>query len=474
MQPVSSETEAVPRQWSARRLAAVIVNWLRTDLFLRTDSGPVGARKILLATGCLIAATAISLVRTLGPGGSLNTVWIEDAKFLLNQGLNMPAWQAIDSPISSYYQEPARLITEGALHVFPLSWVPGVMSIAAAAEYAMYGLVAYIASGPYLRSPWLRLLIAAPVCAMPLAYTQVNNDLVTVQFLGLYGAFWTVLWLPGTRAGKILSPLVMATVSWTAVLSVFVLPLLLARFIVDRSKNTWALAVVWATGVLLQFSLTLEGTGHHNQYGDNGLFWVLRHYLTRVIPRAMFGERSLGGAGVNYRGYGSPLHVINHHAHDALIAGAWLIVLLVIAIAATRFTDPNWSLAVVAALFSVGIFIEENLINMPVVQSRYVIAPAMLLYTAIVALLRPREPKEAPAALTVSRAVRWLPVAGFAVLLVVAVTLNFRVTNGRTTSPTWTSVVASATRACASSPHITAYTFVHEWWWVTIPCDKVG
>jgi hypothetical protein len=459
------------------------MNWLRTDLFLRTDSGPVGWRKILLATGCLIAATAISLVRTLGPG-SLNTVWIEDAKFLLNQGLNMPAWQAISSPISSYYQEPARLITEGALRVFPLAWVPGVMSIAAAAEYAMYGLVAYIASGPYLRSPVLRLLIAAPVCMMPLAYTQVNNDLVTVQFLGLYGAFWTVLWLPGTRAGKILSPLVMATVSWTAVLSVFVLPLLLARFLVDRSKNTWALAVVWVTGVLLQFSLTLEGTGHHNQYGDNGLFWVLRHYLTRVIPRAMFGERSLGGAGVNYRGYGSPLHVINHHAHDALIAGAWLIVLLVIAIAATRFTDPNWSLAVVAALFSVGIFIEENLINMPVVQSRYVIAPAMLLYTAVVALLRPRVPREVPAASTastaarwipsVSTAVRWLPIAGFTVLLVVAVTLNFRVTNGRTTSPAWTSVVASATHACASSPHITAYTFVHEWWWVTIPCDKVG
>ena len=72
-----------------------------------------------------------------------------------------------------------------------------------------------------------------------------------------------------------------------------------------------------------------------------------------------------------------------------------------------------------------------------------------------------------------STAVRWLPVTGFAVLLVVAVTLNFRVTNGRTTSPPWTSIVASASRACATSPHVTAYTFVHEWWWVTIPCDKV-
>jgi hypothetical protein len=476
MQPVSSETEAASRQRGARRLSAVIVNWLREDLFRRTDSGPVGWRKILLASGCLAAAVAISLSRTVGPGGSLNTIWIEDAKFLLNQGLNMPAWQAIAAPISSYYQEPARLITEGALRVFPLSWVPGVMAIFAAAEYAMYGLVAYIASGPHLRSRWLRLLIAAPVCAMPLAYTQVNNDLVTVQFFGLYGAFWTVLWIPGTRAGRVLSPVVMATVSWTAVLSVVVAPLIVARLIVDRSKNTWCLAILWLTGVWLQFSETILGQGHHNEYGDNGLFWVLRHYLTRVIPRSMFGERSLGGAGVDYRGYYASLHVTNHHAHDALIVGAWLIVLIVIAIAATRFTDPNWTLAVVAAVFSVGVFIEEMLINMPVVQSRYVIAPALLLYTAIVALLRPR-PVPAAAGVSssgVSKAVRWLPVAGFAVLLAVAVTLNFRVTNGRTTSPPWTSVVASATRACATSPHVTAYTFVHEWWWVTIPCDKVG
>src|SRR5580704_15512222 len=133
MQPVSSETRTVPRQWGARRLSAVIVSWLRTDLFRRTDSGPVGWRKILLAAGCLVAATAISLSRTVGPG-SLNTVWIEDAKFLLNQGLNLPTWKAISAPISSYYQVPARLITEGAVHIFPLSWVPGVMSISAAAQ----------------------------------------------------------------------------------------------------------------------------------------------------------------------------------------------------------------------------------------------------------------------------------------------------------------------------------------------------
>jgi hypothetical protein len=333
----------------------------------------------------------------------------------------------------------------------------------------MYGLVAYIASGPYLRSRWLRLLIAAPVCALPLAYTQVNNDLVTVQFFGLFGAFWTLLWRPGTRAGKILSPLVMATVSWTAVLSVVFFPLVIARLAVDRSKNAWCVAILWASGVWLQLSETVLGETKHDQYGENSPLFIVKNYAARMVPRALFGERSLGGPGTNYRGDAVPLHILNADAHNALIIGAWLIILLVLVLAATRFTDPNWTLAGVAALFSFGIAVDETLVNLPVVQPRYVVAPAMLLYTALVALMRPRLPDGTTRARTV---VRWLPAAGFAVLLLVAVTLNFRVTNGRSTSRSWTNVVATAEHVCAA-PGTTAYTYVHEWWWVTIPCSRV-
>jgi hypothetical protein len=467
MIPASGQTGTNSPAQGPRRFARLFVSWLRTDLFRRTESGPVGYRKMLLAAACVIAAAAISLSRTVG-AGSLNTVWIEDAKFLLSQGLNEPFLKALREPISSYYQEPARIFTEIAIH-FPLTWAPGVMSVFAALEYAMYGLVAYIASGPYLRSPWLRLLIAAPVCALPLAYTQVNNDLVTVQFFGLYGAFWTLLWIPGTRAGRIASPIIMATVSWTAVLSIVFFPLVIARLIVDRSKNAWCLAILWASGVWLQLSETILGRSHHDQFGLNSPLFVLQNYVARVVPRALFGERSLGGAGTDYRGYHIPLHVLNWGAHDTIIVCAWVVVLGLAALAAIRFTDPNWTLAGVAALFSVGIFIDELTVNTPVVQPRYVVAPALLLYTALGALLRPR----AGAGTSRARsAVRWLPAAVVAVLLVVAMTLNFRVTNGRTTSPSWTSVVASATSACAL-PRVSAYTFVHEWWWVTIPCYKL-
>jgi hypothetical protein len=460
-------TTAVPAQQGPRRLAAVVYSWMKKDLFLRTASGPVGWRKILLAVGCVVVATAISLSRTVG-AGSLNTIWIEDAKFLLKQALNNSFWTVLQAPISSYYQEPARVFTEIAIQ-FPLSWAPGVMAIFAAAQYAMYGLVAYIASGPYLRSPWLRLLLAAPVCAIPLAYTQVNNDLVTVQFFGLFGAFWTCLWLPGTRAGKILSPLVMATVSWTAVLSIIFAPLIVARLIVDRSKNAWALAILWASGAWIQISETVLGTSTHSYSHSNGLYFMLKNYVVRVLPRALFGERSLGGPGTSYTGGAAPLHITSAAGHDALIVAAWVIVAAVIALAASRFCDPNWTLFGVAAVFSVGIFCEELFINTDIVQPRYVVAPALLIYTALVALLRPRLQEGAARA---RAAVRWLPAAGFAVLLVVAVTLNFRVTNGRTTSPAWTSVVATARSDC-TMPGVSAYTYVHEWWFVTIPCGKV-
>ena len=462
---------APPRPGSAGsrlgRSVAVAVDWLRSDVFLRTESGPVGWRKILLALACVIGGAAVSLSRTVGPG-SLNTIWIEDAKNLLSQALNSPFTQTVKTPICGYYQLPARVITEIAIR-FPLSWVPGIMSAAAALQYAVYGLVAYIASGPYLRSPWLRLLIAAPVCVIPLAYTQANNDLVTVQFIGLYGAFWTLLWVPGTRAGRILSPLVLLSVSSTAALAIVLAPLVVARLIVDRSKNAIFLAVFWVAGVLLQMSLTLEGKSKHYLLGFNGPLFVLKYYAGRVVPRAIFGESALGGPGANYRGDLQPLHIVNTAAHIALIGGAWAVVVIAVVLAVTRLTDPNWALAIVAGLFSLAMFADAMLINTAVVQPRYVIAPALLIYTALVALLRPRRREGAsPARATFG----WLPVAAFAVLLAVAVTLNFRVTNGRTTSPPWTSVVASATAACAH-PHVASYVYTHEWWQVSIPCWRL-
>jgi hypothetical protein len=468
----SGHVGVLPARPGFRRLAGGARDWLRAELFLRTETGPVGWRKILLGLAFVVAGTAVALARTRGPG-ALNTIWIEDAKFLLPQALTHSFWVCANTPISGYYQESARLVTELAVQ-FPVRLMPAVMSVGAAAQYACYGLVAYIASGPHLRSPWLRLLVAAPVCAIPLAYTQVDVDLVTVQFIALYGAFWALLWIPGTRAGRILSPLVMLSVATTTVLVVVYAPLVAARLIADRSKNAVFLASCWLAGVALEMSPTLRGVAEHDKYPYNGPLFVLENYASRVVPRALFGESALGGPGTSYRGNPVPLHIINQAGHNILIAAAWLVVAVVLVAAATRLTSPDWPLVVTAAIFSVGVFTAELLVNVPTVQPRYAVAPALLLYVVIVAALRPRAPlgPESASQSGPNGDVGWLLVAGFTVLLAVAVALNFRVTNGRTNSPPWTTVVTQAKAACAR-PGVTAYTYTHEWWQTRIPCSKL-
>jgi hypothetical protein len=477
----SGDTTATARQAApplARRsrwqLAGGLPEWLRSALFRPTPGGPVGWRKILAAAAFVVAGAAISLARTRG-AGALNTTWIEDAGDFLNNALHESVLTTLTTQMNGYYDVVPRVFTAVAV-AFPLSWAPGVMSVFAAMQYAMFGLIAYIASGPHLSSRWLRLLIAAPACVMPLGYSQVNNDLATVQFIALYGTFWLLLWVPGTRAGRILSPVIILGVTLSSILPIVFIPLALGRLLADRSKNAWFLAGCYAFGLAAQISVGLRGLSNRPTNWYTSPTWVLGKYVTRAVPRAIFGERALGGAGTNAAGMPVALDIANQTEHLALIGLAWLVVLIAIGIALTRFTAPNWPLAVTAGLFSVLVFLSEIVDNLTIVQPRYVIAPALLLYTAVVALLRPRGVMGEAAADSAPPAGRfgrtWYPVAAFACLLAVACVLNFRVTNGRSESPAWTSVVAAARTSC-QKPGVTSYLYLHAWWGVHIPCHRV-
>jgi hypothetical protein len=470
------------------RLSALAA-WLRSGLFRQAAAGPLGWRKILGGAAFLIVGAAVSLARTEGPG-ALNTTWIEDAGVFLEDALWKPVLTTLTTEHLGYYHTMPRAITAIAV-VFPIQWAPGIMSAGAALQYAMFGLIAYIASGPYLHSRWLRLLVAVPACVVPLGYTQANNDLATVQFLALYGTFWLLLWRPVTRVGQVASPIIMLSVTLSSILPVVFAPLAVARLIADRSKNSIALVTCWAGGLLIQWTVQLRGMNdRHGSWFTNPL-WVLGGYVTRTVPRAIFGERALGGPGTNGEGHPIPLNIPNVAAHNALVWGAWGVVVAAVIIALARLTAPHWPLAVTALLFSVLVLLAEIVDNLPIVQPRYVIAPALLLYTGIVAMLRPRgvadpaqpggrggtaRPGDGPPAGGARRAPRpavaWAPVAVFAVLLGVACGFNFRVHNNRSESPPWTAVVAAAQLRC-QKPTLGDYIYRHAWWTVKIPCDRV-
>jgi hypothetical protein len=465
--------------------------WLRSNLFRQSSGARLTWRRVLAGVLFVIAGAAVSLARTSGPG-ALNSTWIEDAGNFLQDALNQPVLTTLTTQVNGYYLVVPRAITAAAV-AFPITWAPGIMSAAAAAEYALFGLIAYIASGPHLRSPWLRLLVAVPVCVVPFGYTQANNDQATVQFTMLYGLFWLLLWRPVTRAGQVCAPVVMLGATLSSILPVFFAPLVAARLVADRSKTAIAVAVCWAAGLLTQWTLEWRGVSTRSTDLYTSPLWILGNYVTRAVPRAIFGELALGGPGTNYRGSPIPLSIPNMAAHEALMWGACAIVVAVVGIALGRLTAPDWPLAVTALTFSVVLFVGEIVDNSPVVQPRYVIAPALLLYTAIVAMLRPRgatddassagEPGGAPGdgvpattapagASLRSVVVAWTPVTVFTLLLAVVVGFNFRVVNTRSESPPWSAVVAAARNTCMK-PGMADYEYTHLWWSVQIPCSRV-
>ena len=472
------------------RLAG-IAEWLRSALFLPPVTKTVGWRQVAGGAVFVVLGAAISLARTSGPG-ALNTIWIEDANNFLQDALHESVMTTLTTQMNGYYDVVPRAVTAIAV-AFPLTWVPGIMSACAAIGYSMFGLIAYIASGPHLRSPWLRLLIAAPTCLIPLGYTQANNDLATVQFIALYGIFWLLLWRPATWAGQVAAPVIMLGTTLSSILPLLFAPLVAARLIADRSKVSIAIAVCWAAGLVTQWSVQLRGMSDRNVSGWTNPLWVLGNYVTRVVPRALFGERALGGPGTNGDGHSLPLTIPNMAIHTALTWGAWAIVVAAIIIALVRLTAPDWPLAVTALLASVLLFVGEIVNNLPIVQPRYVIAPALLVYAGIVAMLRPRgavgparspdapdgqaaaldTPAHAPAFRPRSAAVAWSPVVVFALVLAVTCGFNYRVTNARSESPAWTSVVAAATQKCMKPGMADYYYHHHGWWQFKIPCGRV-
>lgn len=446
---------------------AGVAERLRSSLFLPPTAGPVGWRQVAGGVAFVVIGAAVSLARTSGPG-ALNTIWIEDANNFLQDALHESVMTTLTTQMNGYYDVVPRAVTAIAM-TFPLTWVPGIMSVCAAVGYAIFGLIAYIASGPHLRSPWLRLLIAAPVCLIPLGYTQANNDLATTQFVALYGIFWLLLWRPGTRAGQLAAPVIMLGTTLSSILPLLFAPLVAARLLADRSKVSVAVALGWAAGLAAQWSVQLRGMSNRHVSGWTNPFWILGNYVTRVVPRALFGEDALGGPGTNGDGHALPLTIPDPAIHTALIWGGWAIVVAVIIVAVVRLTAPDWPLAVTALLFSVLLFVGEIVNNLPIVQPRYVIAPALLLYTAIVATLRPRAPAPRPR----SVALAWTPVVAFALVLAVTCGFNYRVTNGRSASPAWTSIVAAATQKCMKPGMADYYFHHHGWWQFKIPCGRV-
>ncbi len=442
--------------------------------------------RVLWGALAILAGAALSLMRSRRPG-ALNTVWIEDAQNFLNDALIDTFRHNLFKSLNGYYHAGPRALAE-LVSLFPVSWEAALLATTAALITAGFGALAYVASGQFFDRWWLRLFVAAPVVLLPLARAQADNDVATLQFPGLYALFWLLLWKPASRAGQFTAVAATAFIALSSIIPIVLAPLAIWRI---WKLRDWSVPVAYFGGLSFHLvGLALGKATRSNvccpRYDP---LWVAQEYVTTAVPRALFGERWTGGPGVDAAGLAVPAPVA-----WPLIVAAWVVVLGAIACAVSGLTRPHWALAGVAFAYSALFF--ASIANMGIVQPRYMVAPALLLYVALAALLRPQRggravgrPEPAPTGAGGSTATHpatawrgarsshaWPALAVIAVLAV-AVVANYRVDNGRTYTKPWDAIVRDARAACAADPARPSYVEPGKdttWWRITIPCDRVS
>ncbi|MGH3301748.1 MAG: hypothetical protein ACRDOK_08720 [Streptosporangiaceae bacterium] len=473
------------RQSGTGRIATrTVIDRLSSVLFAQAQARAATPARLIVGVLALVCGLAATLLRT-GGSGALRTVTFEDGTNFLSDAWNRPALWAVFQPLNGYYAVGPRVAAWFAA-LFPIRLAAAVLTLEAALCAALLALAVYVASGAHFRSPLLRLLVCAPILVMPVAQgprSSVDNNVATLQFLALYALFWMLIWVPASRTGRAVAVLVTIGTAFSTLLSVLLLPLALIRLVARRERHSVILGGAIAAGATLNLIALVRGitTRPATSSPRYDPIWALVQY-GRALPRMIFGNVWGYPHGLSHLGR-LQLQAALEAAPVSAAAPAWLyiaalaIIAVVVSVALRGLTRPAWLLAAVATACSLLLF-AGCLMSYGSPQPRYLVAPALLLITAMAALLRPRQSQDLPVRQAFSGAVRtWTqaPAAALTVLVAIICLLNFHDLDLRAVAPSWGPGVATAQRYCNHHPAAPVYQvfITPPEWFAFVPCSRV-
>jgi hypothetical protein len=427
-------------------------------LFAAPPARPITGRTVTVAVLAVVAAVAVGLLRQPGPG-ALDTVWAEDGSIFLGEAAREGAWPAFLTSYAGYFHVVPRLVGALAAAV-PASAAAAVLAVSAALCTALLALLVYVASAAHLPSRLSRILVSAGLVVVPVAQDEVLNSIANFHWYGLYALFWVLLWSPRGRAGRAVAVVTVLLVATSDILVVAFVPLALFRALRrtgggGRDRFGITLAGALTAGLAVQVAGLLSGSSSRALVLDP--VSAASGFLLRAVPAPLIGQRWLGQS---------------MDATWLLLAGlAWLVVAAVLVTALRGLTRPAWVLAGTAALHSAALYV------LPVTLSgsaapRYAMAPAMLVVTALVALLQP-----APPGVPVASRPPVAPLHLLAGLLAVIAVVNLRIDNPRADGPRWSAEVDKARTVCATqAPDGAALVIAPPRapaWTVSLPCHDL-
>lgn len=443
---------------------------LRAGAALFPDPSGRAFTRTGLAIGSIavVAGTVISLLRTTGTG-ALQTIFEEDAIFVLTDALNRPSIKTVFQPLSGYFNVGPRSLGELAV-VLPLSWAAAVLSISSAVITVLLAIQIYVASGAHLTNRFARFLVAAPMLFAPAVenrMAEIYNRPVCLHFFAMYALFWVLLWTPSSRIGKFTGLLTAGVTGMSTILIIGYAPLAVVRLALRRTRYSLALAGLVLFGTAAQIGLvTFHSTRSVGSRFD--LVWALQSYVGWAMPDSLLGMRATSDLAYHSTNLPPALG-----RNLGVIILAWLIVAAIVAIAVLGsrlgLLRPAWMLALAAGVHSVWLFV-MMVMALGHNTQRYLMPVELLLFAALTLLLLPAE--------GVDRRKAWAAVAAFTVFLGVVAAFNFRWNDTfRSQSPAWSATIKQASAVCNSQPRLQAVKVRNAsaplTSWAMIPCHEL-
>jgi hypothetical protein len=328
----------------------------------------------------VLAGAAASLGRVPYGPGVLDTIWAEDGAVFLTDALYDNEFKVILRPHNGYFVLATRVLAIPASWA-PIEWGPAVLSVEAALVTGLMAVGVYLASHQHLPHPLARLIAAVPVVAVPVGENvaaAASNNVATLQFAAVYTAMWLVLWVPKRRACQIIAVLAVLTVAVSTFLAAILLPLALLRLYARRGLAELTIAAGILTALAgnlaaLALGLTRRPTMLPPRWDP---LWALQVTAEWALPHAMFGY------GITGQG--------SQAVQPAWLAQlSWLVLAAFVIAAATGLTRPAWKIAALMGLTAIA-FVCATAMQYGGTELRYVIAPELMLFTALAALTLPK------------------------------------------------------------------------------------
>ena len=364
---------------------------------------------------------------------------VEDHNIFLPQALAHP-WGSLLQAYNGYEELAPRLIAE-VVAKLPFRDAAVGFAVGGAVIASCCAVFVFYACSGHVRTPVLRVLLAASVILLPTGMASIANTAVNSIWYLLFAAFWALVWRPRSAAGVVIAAVVCFAAASSNALVALYLPLVAARVIALPRIREQAATIGLIAGGALQLPAILTGS---RALPTTTLEGALAFYGHLVILPAVAG----------------------HHLADQLWAAVGLTTATLIAAAvvaavaawACLRAGPRARMFVLAALLLgliltlVPVFVNGTVANSPLSRialyargSRYAQTPIMLIYSALIVAV------DAYLRRAGLRFERVAHATAAALLVAVLGTLwvnDFRYANMRAIASSWSSTVARVERSC--------------------------